>query len=110
MIRRGRQEGWLRQPIDTLPRWAEFNAATFNGIKIGPLPGLEHQGSAVIADRDLDGDNEQPLMVVPKDLIISRDNIAIFAKADQQLKQVLDAVGEFGYVRTLLQPHSQQVF
>ena len=78
---------------------------TFNGIKIGPLPGLEHQGSTVIAERDLDGENEDPLMVVPKDLIISRDSIGLFAKADQHLKQVLDAVGDFGYVRIYSRPH-----
>lgn len=100
MIRRGRREGWLKQPIDALPRWVQFNGVEFNGIKIGPIPGLEHRGSTVIAARDLNGGHESPLMVVPKDLIISRENINIVAKSDRHLHQVLDAVGEFGYVRT----------
>ena len=101
MIRSGRQEGWLKQPIEALPTWAEFNGVTFNGIKIGTLPGLEHQGSTVIAERDLHGGTEQPLMVVPRELILSRENIGVLAKADQHLKELLDAVGDFAYVRAV---------
>lgn len=98
MFKRGRAEGWLRRPIDALPLWAEFHGVRFNGIKVGSIPGLEDRGSTVIADRDLAGGKEDPLMVVPKDLIISRQNIEIIAKADHHLKEVLDAVGDFGRV------------
>ena len=62
------------------------------------MPGLEDRGSTVIADRDLTGEIENPLITVPKELIISRENIDIFAKADRHLKEVLDAVGDFGRV------------
>ncbi|KAF2798294.1 SET domain-containing protein [Melanomma pulvis-pyrius CBS 109.77] len=96
MFKRGRAEGWLRQPIDALPLWADFHGVRFNGIKVGSIPGLEDRGSTVIADRDLTGGKEDPLMVVPKDLIISRQNIEIIAKADHHLKEVLEAVGDFG--------------
>ncbi|KAF2199462.1 SET domain-containing protein [Delitschia confertaspora ATCC 74209] len=97
MIRRGRLEGWLKRSIDDLPRWAAINGVSFRGIKIGPLPGLENRGSTVIAKQELRSEKEGPLMVVPKDLIISRLNIDLFAKSDQQLKEVLEAVGEFGH-------------
>ncbi|KAF2181986.1 SET domain-containing protein [Zopfia rhizophila CBS 207.26] len=96
MIRMGRAEGWLRRPINALPTWAKFNGVTFNGIRVGPMPGLEHQGSTVIAKRDLSGGKEDALMVVPKELIVSRQNIELFAKSDQHLREVLDAVGDFG--------------
>lgn len=99
MIRRGREQGWLRQPIDKLPTWAGFNGVTFKHIKIGPIPGLEHRGSTVIATKDLLGEKEEPLMMVPKELIVSRPNIELFAKSDQHLKEVLDATGDFGRVR-----------
>ncbi|KAF2867621.1 hypothetical protein BDV95DRAFT_630999 [Massariosphaeria phaeospora] len=96
MIRRGRAEGWLKRPIDGLPVWARFHGVTFHNIKVGPMPGLEHRGSTVIAERDLSDGNEDPLMVVPKDLIISRTNIELLAKSDRHLAQVLEALGDFG--------------
>lgn len=101
MIRRGRTEGWLKRPVDTLPAWAEFNDVTFNSIKIGPVPGLEHRGSAVISDRDLVGGKEDFLMRVPKELIVSRQNIELFAKSDLHLKEALEAAGDFGRVRLI---------
>ncbi|KAL6708561.1 hypothetical protein ACN47E_002542 [Coniothyrium glycines] len=96
MIRRGRTEGWLKQPIDTLPRWAAFHGVTFNGINIGPLPGFENRGSTVIADHTLEGGIAEPLIVVPKELILSRENIDLFAKSDRHLQNLLDALGDFG--------------
>jgi hypothetical protein len=98
MIRTGRTKGWLKQPIDTLPTWATFHGVTFNGIKIGPLPGFEDRGSTVIADRELEGGKVEPLLVVPKELIISRQNIEVFAKSDRHLREVLEATGDFGRV------------
>jgi hypothetical protein len=99
MIRRGRREGWLTEAIDVLPKWASFNGVKFNGVKIGPLPGFEERGSTVIANCPLVGGNIEPLLVVPKDLIISRPNIDLFAKSDRHLREALAAIGEFGRVR-----------
>jgi hypothetical protein len=98
MIRRGRSEGWLKRPTSALPAWAEFNGVVFHGIKIGPMPGFEERGSTAIAIRDLTGSMEHPLLVVPRDLIISRQNVDLWAKADLQLKEVLEAAGDFGRV------------
>lgn len=98
MIRRGRQEGWLKQPIDALPSWATFHGVKLNGVKIGPLPGFEERGSTVIADHVLHGGKVDPLLVVPKDLIISRANIELLAKSDRHLRQILEANGDFGRV------------
>ncbi|EAT82164.2 hypothetical protein SNOG_10770 [Parastagonospora nodorum SN15] len=96
MIKRGRQEGWLKEPIESLPRWATFHGVNFNHVKIGPLPGFEERGSTVIASRELQGGSVEPLLIVPKDLIISRTNIELFARADRHLREVLEAIGEFG--------------
>ncbi|KAL1593473.1 hypothetical protein SLS59_009354 [Nothophoma quercina] len=96
MIRTGRTQGWLKQPIDTLPIWATFHGVSFNGIKVGPLPGFEERGSTVIADRELEGGKVEPLLVVPKELIISRQNIELIAKSDRRLREVLEAAGDFG--------------
>lgn len=96
MIRTGRTEGWLKQPIETLPTWATFHGVSFKGIKVGPLPGFEDRGSTVIADRELEGGKVEPLLVVPKELIISRQNIELLAKSDHHLREILDATGDFG--------------
>ena len=86
------------EPIDTLPRWATFHGVAFNGVRIGPLPGFEDRGSTVIADRELEGGKAEPLLVVPRELIISRENINLIAKSDQHLHQILEAIGDFGRV------------
>ena len=98
MIRRGRREGWLDNPIEELPAWAEFHGVTFNGVRIGPMPGLEDRGSTVIAKRDVSSDEEGPLMVIPRELFLSHQNIDLFAKSDLHLKEVIEATGEFGCV------------
>jgi hypothetical protein len=99
MIRRGRQEGWLKASIDALPTWATFHGVKLNGVKIGPLPGFEERGSTVIAVRELQGGCVAPLLVVPKDLIVSRVNIELFARSDRHLREVLEATGDLGRVR-----------
>jgi hypothetical protein len=98
MIRRGRTEGWLKQPIDVLPTWASFHGVKFNCVKIGPLPGYEERGSTVIADQKLVGGNVEPLLIVPKELIISRRNIDLLTKSDHHLREILEALGHFGRV------------
>lgn len=98
MIRRGRAEGWLKQPIDALPTWAMFHGVAFNHVKIGPLPGFEDRGSTVIATEQLAEGHAEPLLIVPKELIISRQNIELLAKSDHYLGEVLSAIGDFGRV------------
>ncbi|OAL44570.1 SET domain-containing protein [Pyrenochaeta sp. DS3sAY3a] len=96
MIKRGRTEGWLKQPIEALPRWATFHGVAFNGVKVGPLPGFEDRGSTVIAQHDLGDGIVEPLLVIPKELIISRQNIELFAKSDRQLHELLESLEDFG--------------
>jgi hypothetical protein len=101
MIRRGRADGWLRRPVDALPAWAEFNGIKFNSVRVGPLPGFEHRGSTVIANRDLFGIKEEILMLIPKELILSRQSVELAAKSDTHLREILEAVGSFGHVRPM---------
>ncbi|KAF1962215.1 SET domain-containing protein [Byssothecium circinans] len=96
MIRRGRTAGWLREPVERLPTWANFNGIKFDGVGIGPLPGFEHRGSTVIADRELASNKSGPLISVPKELILCRQNVELAAKSDQHLREVLHALGDFG--------------
>jgi len=68
-------------------------------VSVGPLPGLEHRGSTVIAKRNMTGGDENPLMVVPRDLVLSLENVQDHAKSDKHLRAVLDALGDHGRVR-----------
>jgi hypothetical protein len=98
MIRRGRTEGWLKEPIHVLPAWATFNGVKFNGVKVGPLPDHEDRGSTVIATEKLRANDAEPMLVVPKELVISRQSIQLIAKSDHHLRELLEALGDFGRV------------
>jgi len=97
MIRRGRAQGWLKSPIESLEQWASFNGVQYNGISVGVIPGQEERGSAIRLASSIAED--KPLMLVPKDLIISEENVYLHAKSDKHLREVLEAVGDFGQVR-----------
>jgi len=99
MIREGKEAGWLQLPVNTLHSWAVLNNATFDGVTFGPLPGFEDHGSTVIAKRRLTGDDTtSPLMIVPRDLVLSKERVHEHAKYDRDFREVLDALGDFGRV------------
>ncbi|THX65862.1 SET domain-containing protein [Aureobasidium pullulans] len=96
MIRDGKQHAWLSLPVDTLPAWAALNSVSFDGIKIGPLPGKEEHGCTVIAKRHLKGGEEPPLMTIPRELILSLERVHEHAKSDSDFRSVLDSLDGFG--------------
>ncbi|KAF4538639.1 Set domain-containing protein [Lasiodiplodia theobromae] len=96
LIARGRSEGWLRVPVSALRVWADLNDVTFNAISVGPLPGFELRGSTVIADGALSSGNAEPLMIIPRDLVLSLEAVRMHAKSDQHLRELLDALADFG--------------
>ncbi|KAF2238054.1 SET domain-containing protein [Viridothelium virens] len=98
MIRRGRKEGWLKLPTSALPAWSAMNNITYNGVKIGHLPGYEDRGSTVIAARYLNGGEEAPLIHVSRDMVLSLELVHDHAKSDQDFREVIAALGEFGRV------------
>lgn len=88
--------------MKALKPWADLNGVAFNNVSVGPLPGLEHRGSAVVAERDLDGDNNEPLMTIPRDLVLSLDGVRLYAKSDKHLRQLLEVLGDFGMVSSTI--------
>jgi hypothetical protein len=56
----------------------------------------------VVADRDLKGDDEGPLMSVPCELVLSVERVKMFALSDRNLGEVLGCMGEFGRVSSFL--------
>jgi len=98
MIRRGKKEGWLKLPVSSLQPWAQFSGVVFNGVKCDEIPG---SGSGVMADRDLKGGDEEPLMVIPRELVLSLDQVKLYALSNQDLNEVLVALGDFARVSAL---------
>lgn len=81
-----------RLPVSALQTWADLNNVQRNGVAVSQTPNGKGLGLITIA-KDLD--NEAVLMTVPQNLVLSLDNVWISAKSDPQLKEVLDAVGDF---------------
>lgn len=101
MIVEGRNDGWLRLPVETLPTWAVFNSVVFDGIRVGPIPGYEDRGSTVVAKRSLDRGHEAPLMTVPRHLILSLERVQEHAKVDGDFRAIIEGLGDFGRVGRL---------
>lgn len=112
MIRRGRQQGWLTLPRSNQALWADQHGVKFDGVRLGQVPGQENQGFAVIATRDIPTEHEAPLIVVPRDLVLSRQRCLEFCNTDQHLRSVFAALGDFVEVRLpatcLYQPYPCQ--
>lgn len=92
-------------PITALPAWAKLSGIDFKGVGIQHLTdhGID-KGSAIVAKQDIGGEEEeQQLMIVPKDMILSLEAVERYAKSDQHLREVVEAVGDYAKVRDLAQ-------
>ena len=83
-------------PIDILPVWSKLNNVDLNGVEVSPLKHMK--GSGVIATREL-SEEDAILMTVPRELLLSHENVWMYAKADRHLQDLLEAVGEYSRVQ-----------
>ena len=81
--------------IANLAAWSWLNNVELNGVKISTLP--EKRGSAVISMADR-VQNDAVLMTIPRELVLSMENVWTYAKSDRHLLQVLEAIGDFARV------------
>ena len=98
MIRRGKAQGWLQLPTEALLPWAMLNDVQFTHVVPGVAAG---RGAGLLASKPLPPDAEaepQPLLTVPRDLILSLERVLEHAKVDQDFREVLESLGEFGRV------------
>ncbi|PWY94770.1 SET domain-containing protein [Aspergillus sclerotioniger CBS 115572] len=92
-------------PIETLFPWTKLNGIAVKGIAFRKLRADDgtDKGSAIVATeeqsvqepRSVDSQPE-PLLRVPSDLVLSQSFVDNYAKSDRQLREVLEAVGDFG--------------
>lgn len=92
-------------PTDSLLAWLHLNGVTANGVafqKVGSVENDTDKGNAIVAteaktskERDT---QPEILLRVPPDLVLSLEAVHGYAKSDEKLRQVLEAVGGFGTV------------
>ena len=80
--------------VETLSTWARLNHVVFEGIAVTDIPSRGY-GLIVTAEKD---EESAVLVTVHKDLILSLENVWVLAKADQHLREVLHAVGDYARV------------
>lgn len=81
--------------INQLGAWAKLNNVEFNGVEITALQGNLGSGLLTTTARSA---NNPMLMTVPKDLVLSLENVWLYAKSDKHLRQVLEATEEYSRV------------
>ena len=82
-------------PVDQLGAWARLNGIEINGLKISTIAGNRGSGLLATAERRM---NNPLLMTIPNDLVLSLDNVWLYAKSDKHLHQTLKATGEYSRV------------
>ncbi|KAH9826177.1 SET domain-containing protein 8-like [Teratosphaeria destructans] len=100
MIRDGKTSGWLTLQPEAVQTWAEINGVDFRQTKPGTAVG---RGGALLAKEDIaapksDLENLPVLLTVPKELILSAERIREHSNIDQDLRQVLESIGDFASV------------
>jgi len=91
---------WVQQPIDIIQPWL-----TFNGVKLhnAELRCIKDKGIGICASSDISSsgshDQQNILLSIPQDLILSRERVQEHAKVDQDFRKVLERLGEFAEVR-----------
>ncbi|KAI4174992.1 MAG: hypothetical protein LQ343_002019 [Gyalolechia ehrenbergii] len=82
-------------PPPALRAWAHLNDIQSNGITFDYILSGE-RGLGITATTD-QLEDEATLLKVPQSLVLSLENVWIYAKSDPHLKEVLDAVGEYAH-------------
>ncbi|KOC12703.1 hypothetical protein AFCA_007237 [Aspergillus flavus] len=92
-------------PIETLSAWTRLNGISVDGVtfrKVRTEDGID-KGCAIVATGEKSNESSETgevdaetLLRVPSDLILSLRLVETHAKSDRYLREVLDAVGDFG--------------
>lgn len=98
MIRHGKQHGWLNLHPNTLHSLLSLYCAKPDGVAISKSPSSPAKGLAIVAQTFISSEYRRPLLTVPSDLILSKDHVESHSRTDQHLRQVIEALGDFGKV------------
>lgn len=92
-------------PLGSLPTWLRLNGINADGVAIQQLGSSESgadKGNALVATENKSSSERDVspavLLQVPSDLVLSLQTVHDYSKSDRDLREVLEAVGEFGMV------------
>lgn len=87
-------------PIEQLDAWAKLNGVEFHNCQVKQIVTQDGQdrGAGIIATGNRHGYDDDILMYVPAELVLSQYQVEQFATCDKYLKDILEAVGDFGRV------------
>lgn len=91
--------------LDSLPAWLKLNGIVMKDVAVQQI-GLGEsdidKGNAIVAtattSNDCPGASSEVLLHIPRDLVLSLEAVQNYSKSDGDLREVLQAVGEFGRV------------
>lgn len=98
IIRRGKAEGWLHLDLNALRFWATEAGVTFKLASPVLNPG---RGTVLIAKENIayPGNTDGPeLLLIDEGLVLSQQSVKSHAQFDQDFREVLESVGDFGRV------------
>ena len=79
-------------PVTALHAWADLNGIDCTGVQVRQMP--DERGLGMITTVE-DPGKAAYLVSVPPHLFLTLENIWVFAKSDEHLREVLNAVGEY---------------
>jgi hypothetical protein len=92
-------------PIESLPAWQRLNGIAVQGIAVHKVGSDQHgadKGSALIAtEAQMSSENDAKptiLLQIPSELVLSLEAVHNHSKTDRYLRDVLEAIGDFGRV------------
>ncbi|KAJ5789892.1 uncharacterized protein N7518_006903 [Penicillium psychrosexuale] len=90
-------------PVESLPAWQRLSGVVVQGIEVQKIGSDQHgadKGSALIATEaqtsSEDDTNPKILLQIPPELVLSLETVHNHAKTDRYLRDVLEAIGDFG--------------
>lgn len=99
-------------PLESLPTWLRLNGVLADGVEVQNLSSLEKngdKGNGIVAVQDKSSEQSDALpkilLQIPSDLLLSLDAVHNYSKSDGHLREVLEAVGNFGRVCFELPPY-----
>ena len=81
-------------PSAAFSLWAESNGIRYHGVTVNYR---EDRGYAVVATRDI-SPQEEPLITVPRELVLSAEAVHAQARSDRYLRGLLEAAQELSTV------------
>jgi hypothetical protein len=76
-------------PIDALPSWCKRHGVQVNGVSAAHIEG---RGNGLIANKVLSGRSHTPLLVIPKNVIISEWLVDLETHKNEHFRQLVQTL------------------